>query len=121
VDIAEDLLDAARRKAPGLTWVRSDLATVELGRAFDTVVLAGNVMIFVAPGTEGDVLANLTRHLTPDGRLIAGFQVRADRLSLPAFDAHAAACGLAVTERHATWDRDPYAGGDYAVSVLERA
>jgi hypothetical protein len=47
--------------------------------------------------------------------------VRADRLWLPAFDAHAAACGLAVTERHATWDRDPYAGGDYAVSVLERA
>ena len=46
--------------------------------------------------------------------------MHADRLPLATFDAHAADSGLAVVERYATWDRDPFAGGDYAVSVLQR-
>ena len=118
VDLDDGLLAAARTKAPHLSWHLADVATVDLGRAFDVVVLAGNVMIFVTPGTERAVLANLGRHLAPGGRLVAGFQVQPGRLPLAAFDDHAAASGLVVLERFATWDRDPYVGGDYAVSVL---
>jgi SAM-dependent methyltransferase len=118
VDLDDQLLAAARAKAPDVPWLLADLATVDLGRTFDVVVLAGNVMIFVAPGTEAAVLANLRAHLAPGGRLVAGFQVHADRLRLADFDAHAEASGLTLTERFATWEREPYTGGDYAVSVL---
>ena len=63
VDIDEAMLEAARAKAPDQTWVQGDLAdpTLGFGRAFDVVVMAGNVLIFVAPGTEGQVLANAAR------------------------------------------------------------
>jgi SAM-dependent methyltransferase len=121
VDLDADLLAAARTKAPDLSWHLADVATVDLGRTFDVVVLAGNVMIFVATGTEETVLANLRTHLTPGGRLVAGFQVQSGRLPLATFDALAARAGLTVVERFATWARAPYAGGDYAVSVLQRA
>ncbi len=121
VDIDPAMLETARRKAPGLDWRLADLATIDLGRAFDAVVAAGNVMIFLEPGSEGAVLANLSRHLQPGGVLIAGFQLRAGRLTLEEYDRHAAAAGLSLAERWATWDREPWqAGGEYAVSVHRR-
>ncbi len=126
VDLDAGFIDEARRKAPAIAWDLGDLATVDLGRTFDLVVLAGNVMIFVAPGTESDVLANLAGHLNPGGRVVAGFQLGGElgvsgndgRLSLDRFDRCAETAGLSVVERFATWDRDPFAGNDYAVSVL---
>ena len=118
VDLDDTLLAAATAKAPHLSWHLADLATVDLGRTFDVVVLAGNVMIFVAPGSERTVLTNLRRHVAPGGRLVAGFQVRPERLPLTTFDADATASGLTLLERFAGWDRDPYTGGEYAVSVL---
>jgi SAM-dependent methyltransferase len=121
VDLDAELLGAARTKAPALDWMQADLTVVDVGRTFDVVVLAGNVMIFLAPGTEGAALTNLARHAAPAGRLIAGFQVQPHRLPLATFDAHARDAGLAVVERFATWSRDPYEGGDYAVSVLQHA
>jgi hypothetical protein len=75
-------------------------------------------MIFLVPGSEGAALANLRTHLAPGGKMVTGFQVRADRLPLARFDAVAAESGLTVIERFATWSGDPYRGGDYAVSVL---
>jgi len=63
------------------------------------------------------VLVNLAGHLAPRGRLIAGFQVSDDRLPLATYDDAAAAAGLELESRWSTWDRQPYEGGDYAVSV----
>ena len=40
---------------------------------FDAIVLAGNVMIFLAPGSEATVVANLARHLTLVVRWWPGF------------------------------------------------
>lgn len=117
VDLDAAMLDVARSKAPDLRWIHDDLATVELGRRFDVVVAAGNVMIFLAPGSEQAVVANLARHLEPGGSLVAGFQLREAGLTLSEYDAHCASAGLVLTERFATWDGDPYSGGDYAVSV----
>ena len=119
VDLDRGLLEGAQRKAPTLSWHHGDLATFDLGRTFDLVVLAGNVMIFLAVETEALVLANLTRHLVPGGLIVAGFQIGRGRLSLAQFDEHAGKSGLAGHERFASWDRDPYRGGDYAVSVLK--
>ncbi len=120
VDLDVGFIERAREKAPSLEWHHGDLATVDLGRRFDVVVAAGNVMIFLTPGTEGAVLANLVRHLEPGGRVVTGFQVLPGRLSLADFDRLAGTAGLAVADRFATWSADPFTGGDYAVSVLVR-
>ena len=112
------MLATARRKAPELTWVRADLASLDLGLTFDLIVLAGNVMIFLTPGTEGTVVKTLARHLGLGGRLVAGFQLSPGRLPLGRYDELAASAGLTLVERWSTWDRaDWNAKSDYAVSV----
>ncbi|MCL4421872.1 MAG: class I SAM-dependent methyltransferase [Actinobacteria bacterium] len=109
---------------------------------FDVIVAAGNVMIFTEEGTEPEVLSNMASLLAPHGHFIAGFQVSQDikpkrrdlrsvrpgpaqpglaagphRLSLEDYDYMAEAAGLVLKSRFATWERDPYHSGDYAVSV----
>ena len=120
VDLDPTMLAGARGKRPDLTWVVGDLASVDLGRTFDVVVLAGNVMIFLAPGTEAEVITNLARHLGPGGALVAGFQLQPGGLRLDAYDAHCEAAGLNREGRWATWDRQPFDAGDYAVSLHRR-
>ena len=117
IDADPAMLDVARRKGPQLSWVQADLLDVDVGRSFDAVVLAGNVMIFVAPGTEGPVLSNMARHLESGGLLVAGFSTDAG-LDLPSYDRLAAAVGLELVERWGTWQRGAEApGSHYAVSV----
>ena len=119
VDADAPMLAAARAKAPELAWLQADLADLQGGPndEFDLIVLAGNVMIFVSPGTEGRVLEQLTARLAPGGLLVAGFQLRRGRISLAEYDRLAGAAGLTPVARWSTWDREPFVGGDYAVSV----
>ena len=129
VDVDEAMLAQARAKAPHLDWRLADLAEADLiiaeaegslPRHFDAVVAAGNVMIFLEPGTEGAVVANLARHLAAGGALVAGFQLDG-RLDLAVFDEHCRRAGLDLAHRWATWERDAWReGGDYAVSVHRR-
>ncbi|MEQ8841899.1 MAG: class I SAM-dependent methyltransferase [Acidimicrobiales bacterium] len=121
VDLDEPMLAEARRKAPSATWLLDDLSTVDAGDPFDLVVMAGNVMIFVAPGTEGAVVANLADHLRPGGLLVAGFQTGHGRLGVARYDELCIAQGLVTVDRWSTWDGEPYAGGDYAVSVHRKS
>jgi len=127
VDLDDAMLDAARAKAPELSWVRADLASLAPAdlphgspAAFDGVVMAGNVMIFVLPGTEGSVLARVHDLLVPDGIVVAGFQLQTGRIGLDDYDRFATEAGLELVSRWATWERAPFAGGDYAVSVHRR-
>ncbi len=118
VDIDAGMLATARAKAPEMEWQLADLANVDLGRTFAAVVMAGNVMIFLAPGTEGAVVANMASHLAPGGRLVAGFQLAPGRLALAEYDACCLAAGLTLEERWSTWDCGPLVeGGSYTVSV----
>ncbi len=121
VDLDPEMLATARRKAPSVDWRLADLATIDLARSFDAVVMAGNVMIFLAPGSEPAVVANIARHLQPGGLLIAGFQIMPRQLTVERYDEIAGLAGLALAERWSTWDRDAWdARRDYAVSVHRR-
>jgi len=118
VDLDETMLSTARRKAPALAWHCADLASIDLGRTFDLILLAGNVMIFLTPGTEAGVVANLVRHLAPGGRLVAGFSLRPGQLTVKEYERIVAAAGPSLEELWSTWDRDPWhADADYQVSV----
>lgn len=117
VDNDPDMIAAARAKAPELRWLVADLAELELPERFDLVVLAGNVVPYVpAPGRAAAVAA-CGAHLGPGGRLVAGFSLQPGWPSLADYDSWCAGAGLALEDRWATWDREPYDGGGYAVSV----
>jgi 2-polyprenyl-3-methyl-5-hydroxy-6-metoxy-1,4-benzoquinol methylase len=118
-DLDADLLAYARADAPHIPWHHADLAELQLGRTFDLVAMPGNVMIFCRVEDRARIVASLAAHLDGHGLLIAGFTIdrSPDRLTLGEYDAHCATAGLELVERYATWERDVYAGGDYAVSV----
>lgn len=126
VDRDAAMLATARANAPHLTWVEHDLSTLDLAdhglpARFDVVVAAGNVMIFLAPGTERATVARLADHLPEGGSLVAGFSLSHPQYGLARYDEDCAAAGLVPVDRFATWDRDPWqAGGDYAVSIHRR-
>lgn len=119
LDADPSMLDAARAKAPQLRWIEADLVDTDahLDGTFDVVALPGNVMIFLDRGTEAAVVAALARRLIPGGLLVAGFQLGTGRLTLERYDEIAADAGLELVDRWSTWDRQPYEGGDYAVSL----
>ncbi len=117
VDNDPDMIAAARAKAPELAWHHVGLDGMDLGERFDVVVLAGNVVPYVAPDARAAAVASCARHLRPGGRLIAGFSLRAGWPGLDEYDGWCAAAGLAPDGRWATWDRQPYTGGEYAVSI----
>lgn len=125
VDADPELIAAARTDHPGPTWLVADLAELDLAgigeqEPFDAAVVAGNVMPFLAPGTEPVVLARIASVLRDDGLLVVGFGL--DRgYPLPDFDAHAAAAGLALEHRFATWDLRPWRqDAEFALTVLRR-
>jgi ubiquinone/menaquinone biosynthesis C-methylase UbiE len=121
VDCDASMLATAQRRAPGIRWVEEDVTALDLGEEFDVVVMAGNVPLFTPPGTEVALVAGGARHLAPGGALVLGFQLGRG-YELDELDAHAAAAGLVLDARYATWDSDPFPGdGSYAVSVFRRS
>ena len=119
LDADPSMLAVARARHPHLTWWEADLASPWPPATAEVVVAAGNVLVFLAPGTEELVVRRLAERLAPGGLLVAGFVVDA-RLPLDVYDAHCAEAGLQTEQRLATWDGAPYTGGGYAVSVHRR-
>lgn len=122
VDVDPVLLEAAAADHPGPTWVLSDLTELaEPDVPYDAVVCAGNVMAFLADGTERTVLERLHAQVGDGGRIAIGFGLERG-YPLVAFDADLGAAGLVVEHRFSTWDLRPYgADADFAVTVLRPA
>jgi len=119
VDSDASMLAVAVERAPELTWRLADLSALEDEAAYHLVVAAGNVMIFLAPGTGPAVLDRLARALRPGGLLVSGWRTGA--LPVAEYDAWASAAGLSPVARHAAWDGSPLApGGDWCVAVDRR-
>lgn len=123
VDVDPLLVEAARADHPEGEWHVGDLAELDLPAAgvaepFDLAVMAGNVLTFVAPGTEVEVLRRIRAHLAPGGRLVVGFGAGRG-YAFDALDADAAAAGFVVQHRFATWDLRPFGpDADFLVAVL---
>ena len=98
----------------------ADLATLDLTdeAPFDAAVLAGNVLVYVAPGTERQVLTRVAAHVRPDGVIVTGFATGRD-YGPAELDRDCAATGLTVEHRFATWDLRPWHDdADWVVTVL---
>lgn len=123
VDVDPVLVAGAEADHPGPTWLQADLSELDLAalgepEPFDAAVIAGNVMTFLAPGTETQALTRLAAHLVPGGRLAVGFGL--DRgYHLADFDDHCRAAGLLLELRLAAWDVQPFDdSSDFAVTLL---
>jgi len=123
VDADPVLIEAAEEDHPGPHWLVADLTELDLAAAgeaepFEGAVLAGNVMVFLAPGTEAAALRRVAAHVRADGVVVTGFHTNRE-LSLDSFDRAVAEAGLRLEHRFATWDlRAWHADADFAVSVL---
>lgn len=121
VDLDEVMLEQARAKAPQLDWRLGDLSTIKLEKMVDAIVLAGNVMLFLTPGTEAATINNLVSHLNPGGLLVAAFELMPppwSKLTLNVYDQLTAAVALTPVARWSTWEQAVWQPGDrYAVSA----
>lgn len=115
VDLDVSMLAEARSERPDLTWVHADLVALDVDDLgvgpFDLVIAAGNVIVYLTPGTEATVVAAMAAVLAPGGLLVAGFAH--DRHVDPAaYDGWCVAAGLEPVNSYAGWDDVPSAGCD---------
>lgn len=122
VDADPELIGAARADHPELDLRVGNL--VELARVlgpvppFDAAILAGNVMPYLAHDTETEVLAQIAAYLKADAPIVVGFGADFG-YRVADFDTHAAAAGLSVEQRYATWDLRPWRPDcDFTVTLL---
>lgn len=120
------LVEQARATYDGIELLHGDV--LELGEGllaeqlFDLVVVVGNVMVFLAEGTERQVLSLLRSRLAPGGRVLVGFHLvggpeHARSYPPEEFVADVEASGLRVDARFGSYELHP-AGDEYAVWVL---
>jgi SAM-dependent methyltransferase len=120
-----ELVVESRRRYPDLPVVESDLlALPDLGLdgPFDLVVLVGNVLVLLAPGTERRLLTAVRDVLAPGGRVLVGFHPRqgpagARPYPFAELSADVEAVGLEVQHRFGTYELGA-PGEDYVVAVL---
>lgn len=117
-----------RERYPDLRLLAADLldldaATLSTAGAptvYDIVVLAGNVMVYLAPGTERDVLRTLAALLKPGGRLVTGFAAGRE-YTADEQDADAETLGLRLEQRFGTWQLGVHDDrSDWSVSIYRK-
>lgn len=117
VDIDASMIAESRRRAPELVWVQANLATLDLGRHFDVVVIAGNVPLFCPVAERRALVEACAAHVISGGAMVAGFQLD-HGYDLDDYDQACRTAGLTLAQRWATWDCQPFINeGNYAVSV----
>lgn len=124
-DLDPAMVAVAQQESPGTAWHVADLATLDLGATFDVLLLAGNVVPFLEPGTLLATAHRLAAHLAPGGVVVAGFGLDAAHLPAGApvvpladVDAALAAAGLVAGDRWSTWDREAHVtNGGYVVGT----
>ncbi|WP_250443989.1 bifunctional 2-polyprenyl-6-hydroxyphenol methylase/3-demethylubiquinol 3-O-methyltransferase UbiG [Actinotalea sp. C106] len=125
VDVDPVLIEAAEADHPGPRWLVGDLAELDLPargveEPFDVIVCAGNVMTFLAEGSQEEVLRRFATHLAPEGRAVVGFGAGRG-YAFETFFAEAERAGLVLDVALSTWDLRPFGPrSDFLVAVLRR-
>lgn len=125
VDADAAMIEVARERDDVTRFVHADLATLSLtAQTFDIVMLAGNVVPFLADGTLVEVLRRLRAHLTSSGLLVCGWALPghqpegAAAVSGEDFERATFASGLSLVARYSSWDADPWPGdGSWALTL----
>lgn len=125
VDVDASMIDVARAVAPDLDWRVGDLSAFDLGETYDVVLLAGNTIPLLEPGTLVDVCRQVVSHLAPGGVVVCGFGLDAAHLpgdcpptALADVDAAFGPLGLDPVLRHGTWEGGAFDPADgYAVTL----
>jgi len=126
------LADQSRRTYPDLDVLPLDARSLDADAlaghgsptSYDLAVLVGNVMVFLADGTEREVLERVRGLLAPGGRVLVGFHLRGGPPTARAYPAEefvadVAASGLRVDLRAGSYELHPPDDG-YGVWVLSR-
>ncbi|KDN81014.1 class I SAM-dependent methyltransferase [Kitasatospora cheerisanensis] len=122
----ESLVRQARATYPGLPIQERDILDLTPDDGpFDLVVCVGNVMVYLAEGTEREALRAMRAVLGENGRILVGFHLQdppphARTYAASEFEADLTAAGLRVDLRAGTYQLHP-ANDAYGVWVLSRA
>jgi SAM-dependent methyltransferase len=129
VDLDASMLAMARDEAPDLDWRVGDLAVLDTGELFDVVLVAGNTIPLLEPGTLENAARHLAAQLDAGGLLVCGFGLDESHLPgdcpvTPLADVEAAfaEAGLEPVHRFSTWDGAAYdEAAGYVVTVHSRS
>ena len=129
VDVDHAMLDVARAAAPHLDLRHGDLAALDLGEAFDLVLVAGNTIPLLEPDTLAAACDRLAAHVAPGGTVVCGFGLDAAHLPgdcpptpLSDVDRAMAAAELVPVDRFGTWAGEAFdEAGGYVVTVHRRS
>lgn len=111
---------------PGIQIAERDVLDVTAGDGpYDLVVCVGNVMVFLAEGTERAALAAMRDVLAENGRILVGFHFKNAPFNARPYPAEefardVEAAGLKVDLRAGTYELHP-ADDSYGVWILSRA
>ena len=130
VEKDDDLVARSRARYPDLPLVQSDILALTpalldeagLPTSYDVVVVVGNVMVYLADGTETRALRALAALLAPGGRIVVGFHPQrgpAHSRGYPVTElvAHAGSTGLGVQHLFGGYGLEP-PSEEYVVAVL---
>lgn len=130
VDADLSMLRVAADLAPKIPFWLADLAELDVPQAaiaggFEVVVMAGNVVPYLAEDTLDEVLRELARVTKRGGYVVAGFGIHPSDLpaglpvtSVQQYEDAARAAGWEPVERYAGWDRESFgADSTYVVCV----
>ena len=129
VDLDASMLRQAREEAPDLDWRLGDLAELDTGEVFDVVLVAGNTIPLLEPGTLAGAARHLAAQVRPEGGLlVCGFGLDLAHLPrgcpvtpLTEVDAAFAAAGLEPVERFSAWDRTAHDEAEGYVVTVHRS
>lgn len=118
-DVDPEMLQAARSRAPEITWLRADIAGIDLGRSFEAVLVAGNVFNFVAPERIPIAVGRMAAHVEPGGWLCAAFS-RQGRFTLDGYEQWTEDAGLTLESLASDWAGAPLEPESTEVVAIHR-